>query len=202
MPSRPVAVLAVALLATLAPPARAQSTACGRERWNVKTMQDRDAASVVLDPEVTTIGALIGIPKEPDRPQDGRTSFERRVFRVRGILLETRADQSDGDIHLVLGDPADRTRILVAEIPDSACARASRHASDFAEARRVVATLPEGIEVEVEGVAFWDDDHGQRGAAPNDIELHPVLRVVPVLGRNDLLRTELQADPVEAHIPY
>jgi hypothetical protein len=104
--------------------------------------------------------------------------------------------QADGDVHLVLGDPADRTRYLVAEIPDSACAVGSRYASDFAEARRTFVTLPVGIEVEVEGVAYWDDDHGQLGASPNDIELHPVLKIVPVLTRNDILRMDLGADPV------
>lgn len=175
--------------------ARAQGVTCGSERWNVKVLRDADASTVVREPEATSIGALIGIPKEQDRPQDGRTSFERRVFRVRGILVEQRPVQADGDVHLVLGDPADRTRVLVAEIPDSACAVGSRFASDFAEARRALISLPVGIEVEVEGVAFWDDDHGQLGAAPNDIELHPVLRIVPVSNRNDLLRNELQADP-------
>lgn len=104
--------------------------------------------------------------------------------------------QADGDVHLVLGDPADTTRMLVAEIPDSACASGSRYASDFAEARRVFDTLPLGIEVEVEGVGFWDDDHGQLGAAPNDIELHPVLKLTPVSTRSDLIRTELQVDSV------
>lgn len=94
------------------------------------------------------------------------------------------------------GDPADRTKFLVAEIPDSACALGSRYTSDFAEARRVFDNLPVGIEVEVEGVGFWDDDHGQLGASPNDIELHPVLKLTPVLNRSDLLRTELGADSV------
>lgn len=76
----------------------------------------------------------------------------------------------------------------------AACAVGSRYASDLAEARRTFVTLPVGIEVEAEGVAFWDDDHGQLGASPNDIELHPVLRISPVLTRNDLLRTDLGAD--------
>lgn len=191
-------IVVLALLVTFAPQSHAQSRSCGIERWPVKVLSDPDAPTVVRTPEPTTIAALIGIPKEPNRPQNGRTPLERRVFRVRGIILESRAAQSDGDVHLVLGDPADSTRFLVAEIPDSACAVGSRYASDFAEARRVFNTLPRGIEVEVEGVAYWDDDHGQLGAAPNDIELHPVLKIVPVLNRNDLLRTDLGADPVVA----
>jgi len=189
-------LLPLALQATFASEMLAQARACGVERWSVKVMSDFDAALVMREPEATTISALTSIPKEPNRPQSGRASLERRVFRVRGIILESRPVQSDGDMHLVLGDPTDRTRFLVAEIPDSACAVGSRYASDFAEARRVFNTLPRGIEVEVEGVAYWDDDHGQLGAAPNDIELHPVLKLVPVLNRNDLLRTDLGADPV------
>src|SRR5258706_142329 len=31
------------------------------------------------------------------------------------------------------------------------------------------------VAVRVTGVGFWDDNHGQRGVAPNAIELHPVL---------------------------
>lgn len=191
-------LVSLALLAAFTSHAHAQTRTCGVERWNVKVLTDPDAPTVLRTPEPTTIAALIGIPKEPNRPQNGRTPLERRVFRVRGFILESRPEQADGDIHVVLGDPTDRTRYLVAEIPDSACAIGSRYASDFAEARRVFNTLPLGIEVEVEGVAYWDDDHGQLGAAPNDIELHPVLKIVPVLNRNDLLRTDLGADPVVA----
>lgn len=193
-----IPMLALTLLSALARSTPAQTPACGVERWNVKVLRDSGAAILKREADATTITVLIGMPKETDRPQHGRTSLERRVFRVRGIILERRPIQADGDVHLVLGDPADRTQFLVAEIPDSACAVGSRFASDFAEARRVFATMAVGLEVEVEGVAFWDDDHGVLGAAPNDIELHPVLKIVPVYNRNDLLRMELGADPVVA----
>lgn len=188
--------LAVALVAAPAAPLPAQAVACGVERWNVKVLQDPDAASVVRAPEATTIAALTSIPKEADRPANGRASIERRVFRVRGIVLEQRPVQADGDIHLVLGDPSDRTRYLVAEIPDSACALGSRFASDFAEARRALVNVPVGSEVEVEGVGYWDDDHGQLGAAPNDIELHPVLKLVRVRTQADLIPSAGSVDSV------
>ena len=199
MPSRlAIPMLALTLLSALGRSTPAQTLTCGVDRWPVKVLLDSGAATLVRQAEATTITALTGMPKETDRPQNGRASLERRVFRVRGIILEQRPIQADGDVHLVLGDPADTTRFLVAEIPDSACAVGSRYASDFAEARRTFAGMPVGVEVEVEGVAFWDDDHGQLGAAANGIELHPVLKIVPVLNRNDLLRTELGADPVVA----
>ena len=34
-----------------------------------------------------------------------------------------------------------------------------------------------------DGVAFFDFSHGQRGAASNQVELHPVLRFSPGPGR-------------------
>jgi hypothetical protein len=185
------------LILSLAAPAYPQARTCGVERWNVKIINDLDAALVVREAVASTINALISIPGEPAPPENGRTPLERRVFRVRGIILESRPVQADGDIHLVIGDPADRTRFLVAEIPDSACALGSRYATQFAEARRKVATLPQGTEVEVEGVAFWDDDHGQLGAAPNNIELHPLLSIVPVLGSSDISRLESNETPVD-----
>lgn len=167
---------------------------CGVERWNVKIMRDADAALVVLDPEPTTIGALVGLPRPREsRPANGRLALERRVFRVRAVLIEQRPQVSDSDLHLVLADPADLSRRLVAEIPDSACALGSRHASDFAEALRVVRDLPNEVELEIEGVAYWDDEHGQVGGAPNGIELHPVLRITPVLNRNDILMVDVGA---------
>jgi hypothetical protein len=190
---------ALGLLAVTASVAAAQGGArCGVERWNVKVMLDADAASVVREPAATTIAALVALPKPREsRPSHGRLPLERRVFRVRAILVEQRPQESDSDLHLLLADPADPTKVLVAEIPDSACALGSRYASDFAEALRAVRDLPDDLELEVEGVAFWDDEHGQLGSAPNGIELHPVLKVVAVLTRGDILMEEVGAVPVD-----
>lgn len=187
----------VALLAALTPALlRAQGgPRCGSDRWSVKTLTDPERDSVSTDAAPTAVAALIALPgPRESRPQRARLALERRTFRVRAVLL-ARREQSDGDIHLLLADPGDRSKMLVAEIPDSACAPGTRHASDFAEARRVVDALADGLEVEVTGVAFWDDEHGQVGSAANGIELHPVLRVDPVLTSQDILRAEVGADP-------
>jgi len=168
---------------------------CGSDRWSVKTLTDpyRDSVSSAVEP--TSVAALVDLPQPREsRPQLGRLPLERRTFRVRAVLVDQRF-QDDGDIHLVLADPTDRSKLLVAEIPDSACATGTRHASDFAEARRAVNQLANGLTLEVTGVAFWDDDHGQVGNAANGIELHPVLLVVPILTKNDILRMEVSADP-------
>ncbi len=172
-----------------------QGATCGGQRWTVKTLTDPDRDSVSSTVEPTSIPALISLPEPREsRPSHGRLAMERRTFRVRAVLLRTRLE-SDGDLHLILADPLDSTSLLIAEIPDSACAVGGRHASDFAEARRAVDSLPFGLLVEVTGVAFWDNDHGQLGNAANGIELHPVLRVDPVLSKNDILRMEVGADP-------
>lgn len=159
----------------------------------MKVLQDADAPRVRLDPEPTTIAALAAVPR-PDgsRPESARLPLELRTFRVRAMLTKV-SEQADGDLHLVLVDIRDPSSMLVAEVPDSACAPRSRRASDFNEVRRTVHALGLPIEVEVDGVAFWDDHHGQVGMARNGIELHPVLRLVPVLTRNDFLMEEVGA---------
>jgi hypothetical protein len=95
-------------------------------------------------------------------------------------------EQADGDLHVVL-----------VELADSTCAPGSRLASDYAEAQRRARRNGTPIEVEIEGVAFRDDWHGQVGMARNGIEPHPVLRVAPILTRTDILREEVGADPPE-----
>lgn len=184
----------IALAALAAPPATAQTGGrCGEARWDVKVLQDADAARIDLVPQPTSITALVGIPR-PDaaRGEHARLPLERRTFRVRARLLEV-ITQADGDVHLVLAEPADPSVVLVAEIPDSACAPRSRRSSDFARAQQWVHRQALPIEVEVEGVAFWDDRHGQIGMARNGIELHPVLRITPVLNGNDFLMEEVGA---------
>jgi hypothetical protein len=188
----------LALLSLFARGLGAQSGGrCGEERWPVKVLLDQDTARVNFNAEPTTIGALVGIPR-PDstRPTAARLPLELRTFRVRARLMDV-TEQADGDPHLVLVDIDDSTQYLVAEIPDSACAPGSRHASDYAEAQRWARRTGRPIEVEIEGVAFWDDRHGQVGMARNGIELHPVLRVTPILTRSDILREEVGADPPE-----
>lgn len=188
-------VLCVALASVAVGAAEAQRAQCGRERWRVKTLMDADAGRVGGEAEPTTIAALASMPKPGEaRPHDRRLPLELRRFRVRATLTGRR-EQSDGDIHLLLADPARSGAQLIGEIPDSACALESRHASDYAEARRVLDRLADGVELDVEGIAFWDDEHNVLGAAPNGLELHPVIRIVPVLTRSDLLREEVGADP-------
>jgi hypothetical protein len=180
---RRCAITTVAMIAVPGLAAAQRAPACGVERWPVKVLIDDDTSRVDLTPRPTTISALARLPApRAERPQRRRLPLEFRTFRVRAIIIGGDDSENDGDIHLIIADPVDRNVTMIAEIPDSACALGSRHASAYAEARRVMARLTRGteIEVEIEGVAFWDRPHGQSGVAPNAIELHPVLRITPV----------------------
>lgn len=163
------------------------TTACGHERWPVKTGADPGAAAIDLSQVTdTTISALSALTPPPALPQDSRVPpVETTVYRVTATLTGYKMEKKDSDYHLILADAAGRT--MIAEIPDPACvAKASSllpgietarsqfgnagfHPGDVFQAANIVVT--------VTGVGFWDYPHGQAGVAANAIELHPVLSI-------------------------
>lgn len=138
-------------------------------------------------------------------PDDRRAApVELTTYLVRAVLLGT-SPEKDNDIHVVIADPADRTKTMIAEIAAPGC-------SDNAEmlldpARHVFVHLfghlskswswsflpPDHDLIEVTGVGFFDFDHGQNGVAPNAFELHPVLgiRRVEYTSGSDVLSSML-----------
>ena len=74
---------------------------------------------------------------------------------------------------------------MIAEVPDPGCAGAcaSGFATVYAQVRQKLLTYLNSAQsearplVRITGVGFFDYLHGQRGVAPNGIELHPVLDV-------------------------
>ena len=157
--------------------------ACGTERWPVKVGDDPDGPQVDLTRSVTTtLEALDALAPPAVRPADARVGdTERTLFVVHATLTAYKLE-SDGDYHLALSDDAGHT--LIAEIPDPACVGASspflagiRKARAAFEARLKAGPRyrTTALQVTVTGVGFFDFDHGQRGVAPNAIELHPVL---------------------------
>lgn len=157
---------------------------CGTERWLVKTLADPDREQVDLHPRPASVAELAVLARPDELPEAGRASgAERSTFVVEAYLAGW-DPEADGDIHLILADPNDQTVTLIAEIPDPSCSGAcsSGFAQAYAEARSVLETglarpNPEDhpLRVEVTGVGFFDRNHGQTGAAPNFVELHPVL---------------------------
>jgi hypothetical protein len=106
------------------------------------------------------------------------------VYRVEARLLAL-FGEADGDYHLVLASLRDPTITMIAEVPDPRCAGAcaSGNAEVYARLRQKLMdrlNSPQSESrplVRVTGVGFFDFLHGQRGVAPNGIELHPVLDV-------------------------
>jgi len=175
--------LLAACFALSAPPA----LACGKERWSVKTVTDRDAAKVQETPTPGTINQLrqIAAPINPNLRPDSRYSpTELTTYEVTGYITLIKAE-ADQDYHVVLADEAGRTMIVESTHPD--CALKSRFK---AEINQVRAALDQAFKgpitkpiktrklVTVTGVGFFDHIHGQTGVAPNGIELHPILQIV------------------------
>lgn len=168
----------------------AQTATCGVEAWAVKTLSDSAAHEVDLRPRATTVGALTAL-RPPGNVGTRMPGAEMRTWRVRVRLLWQKLE-GDSDVHLVVADP--RTgRTMIAEIPSPGCVGAGGvAAARMAAARSALAracgragtsfTRLSGTAT-IDGVAFFDFAHGQRGAAANEVELHPLLGFSPGPGR-------------------
>jgi RyR domain len=160
-----------------------QVLACGRERWDVKTLKDPGASQVNLTPRLATVLDLIDLPA-PVLPTS-RVAQEFNTYQLTGTITFAKRE-ADNDIHMVLTDADGHTMII--ESPCRDCAQHSIVEEQIAAVRQIVeTTFPTaasgGIEnvsvpVTVTGVAFFDRLHGQDGVAPNGIELHPILSFV------------------------
>jgi hypothetical protein len=153
-------------------------------RWSVKTATDPLATEVRRRADAT-ISELCALPR-PYRLSAYTPRLapaEQTIYTVRALFLFYRAEE-DGDIHVVLQDPKDESQTLVAEIPDPAEAQGSPFAGEIARLRSGFERRSppsssrrngEQVLLEVTGIGFFDMRHGALGAAPNGIELHPLL---------------------------
>jgi hypothetical protein len=162
---------------------------CGKERWSVKTGTDGGATEVdVAHPRTARIIDLIALQPPSPLPTDSRFApTENTVFVVDATLTDFKFETGstgDSDYHLVLQDEQGNT--MVAEIPFPGCVGASSSfEGQIASARakfdaQLTATSSfqtANVPVRVTGVGFFDFFHHQHGAAPNVIELHPVLDI-------------------------
>jgi hypothetical protein len=159
---------------------------CGVERWPVKTLSDPDASRVNLRPRPTTIAQLAALIPPSSLPQSRVAPVELQTFTVRARLVAMKLE-ADSDLKLVLADLGPRSASMSAELPAAACvlqaAPALQKKMDSARATfvercgspsSVLFTQLGGV-VTLTGVGFFDRRHGATGAAPNGIELHPVL---------------------------
>jgi hypothetical protein len=178
-------------------PGQSCGTHCGTERWAIKTLSDaQSAAAINSTPEQTSVGALVALPAPSQLPPRARIApTELQQFTVQALLIawkEESGPTGDRDFHLVLADPTDHGKTMIAEIPSPTCASAcaSAKVDAFGAARQVlinelgpapgsgsIMLVDPPRKVELTGVGFFDFDHKQSGLAPNCIELHPVLQV-------------------------
>jgi len=155
----------------------------GVERWDEKVLVDSHASQVNYTPVFTTIDSLINIPTIPNASAPRMPGIEFQAYRIK-CSITVKKNESDDDYHLVL---VDGNESMIGEVPDPTCpvAATSAHLGEFLDARNWVSSHI-GIDpidnvnialVEVTGIAFVDVPHGQTGAAPNQMEIHPILKI-------------------------
>lgn len=162
------------------------ATQCGVERWAVKTLTDPKAGQVNLAPKSVTVEDLVALPVPGGFGRNAaRLDPELQTYTVTATLVEFK-EEGDSDIHLVIRGESGQS--MIAEIPDPNCAPGSLVLQQISSARaQFVARFGPpsrswqqvNVPVTVTGVLFFDVPHGQRGVAPNAIELHPVIAVGP-----------------------
>src|SRR6266481_2576729 len=159
---------------------------CGVERESVKTGTDPDAGLVNLNsPTNTTIANMRAFATPNPIPANNRVAPAETTLWVINATLTLFKLESDSDYHLVIQDAAGNT--MITEIPAPTCVgstspflnsiTSARHKFD-AMFTATTSFQTANIPVQITGVGMFDFPHGQTGAAPNQIELHPVLNVI------------------------
>ena len=160
---------------------------CGVWRWPVKTLSDNSRRDIRFRPLRTSVRRFRARSRPNVRfgrhgPRTGRVEFH--TWKLRARPLQARLED-DGDIHLVISALKKPAKTMIVEFPDRSCVASAFKRPQIARARRrflnncgrVSASRWSHLRgfVTIIGVGFWDAIHGQRGVAPNGVELHPVL---------------------------
>lgn len=155
-------------------------SACGSLRWAIKTGSDPQISSVNFTPQAVTIAQLNAIPTPAPLPRTNRLApTETQTFILRNVTLTHLKMEPDSDYHLVVGNAGFS---MIAEIPFPNCVSAQAASCFITHARGALeqryspgSTIMPNVTITVVGIGFWDQAHGQTGAAVNGLELHPVL---------------------------
>lgn len=157
---------------------------CGVDRWTIKTGTDTAAKSISMMPTITTTTELVRLASPTITSTTPRTApTETKLFALRDVKIQLARLESDSDYHLVL---AQGPYTMIAEVPFPGCVNASSpwyclitRARAAVDAKIQVTTVGSnpGLVASIVGVGFFDDEHAQTGAAPNQIELHAVLAI-------------------------
>lgn len=145
---------------------------CGTERWDVKTLTDKAASQVTMEPVDATVSEMTRW-KMPGKRMTKRQGQEFQVYRVTGLFKLVKIE-GDKDLHIVIDDPDSLQNTMIIEVPSTVCEKNATEKALLPDLRRQFLALKKGTLIEVEGVAFFDFNHHQTGVARNAIELHPV----------------------------
>lgn len=174
-------------------------SSCAGPRWPVKTLADPAAGSVdLVHVQSGSVAALRELAVSSVGKAAPRVSgTETALVRVTADLVSARVSP-DGDLAVVVAVPGSRGQSMTVEFPDPRCLTAATPAaarSGAVAARRTfeqacgrfgtAKTALSGTAT-LAGVRFIDTPHklkngvNARQAAPNEVELHPVLAVTAV----------------------
>ena len=175
-------------LGRAAPAAPRAATTCGSWRWPVKTGSDVTHYQVWRSISDTSVGYLDHLTPPASfgsSAQNHRIRWpEFRTWQINGVTLVAIKLEDDGDLHLRLRSAG---QDMIAEIPRPDCvSSASLWKAGITSARSAVTSrywmslykwhyLYRSIDIR--GLGFFDEEHNVTGAAPNDIELHPVIYI-------------------------
>jgi hypothetical protein len=163
---------------------------CGKQRWDVKNLIDPAAVRVNLTPVLTTVDRLRGLARP--RTISGRAPrtapVEFKTYKVTAQLVEAKRAQSL-EIVLIIRDRHSGHTMIVA-FPDTGCSEVGRgdEAGDIHSAYDSFSAYCTPVlstrgytrlrgTAAITGVGYFDVRHPkpERGAAPNGIQLRPVL---------------------------
>lgn len=157
--------------------------ACGHWRWLVKTGADADRRKVHRRPVMVTVRYLRTRPTPSFYPQYRRIRpTELHTFQINRVRLVAFREEDDSDYHLIIKDSTGRS--MIAEIPAPGCVRARslwrkeiRSVRSYFNHHYTVTRYWKDVHatIDIRGLGFFDELHGQAGVAPNGIELHPVI---------------------------
>ena len=171
-------------------PAAAQvSTTCGSWRWPVKTGSDATRYQVSRTTRYTGVNYLDSLTPPGSfgsYAQNHRIRWpEFRTWQINDTTLVAIKLEDDGDLHLRLRSSTGKT--MIAEIPRPGCVSSSSLWKTGITAARNYVTGRYWVsldrwhylykKIDIKGLGFFDEEHGVTGAAPNKIELHPVIYI-------------------------
>jgi len=166
----------------------AKSQNCGAERWDIKTLSDKDTIDIdffkITKSTVQEQQQLIAPHKKTNRLES-----EKQVYSIDCFVVAYKKELNDKDIHLIIKD-INTAETMVVEIPNYACIEIQK--TSRAEAFRnleqwfinnigrpttKIKYVKKQILITIIGVGFFDFIHGQTGGARNGREIHPVLSI-------------------------